>query len=196
MSQSVTPISPSKLLTYMSIREEWRKLVASGFLSKLDPFPGDPHARTVLMTREIQELTEGPWEGEQGKRCARLLATLQNIVAGRKLVVNLDPYSAREANMGRLDPVTDGIWDIRCRDKPGLRVFCAFLEKDVLAVFICSPRSAEVPWLHRVPLGIGESVAWEHAIKETKREWAKLLPAEVPVTGDDLNEYLTNAVHE
>jgi putative component of toxin-antitoxin plasmid stabilization module len=180
----------------MSIREEWQKLVADGFLSKLEPFPGDPRARTVLTSKEIQELIEGPWEGEQGNRCAKLLATLQNIVAGRKLVVNLNPYSARDAVMGRLHPVEEGIWDIRCRDKPGLRIFCAFLETDVLIAFICSPRSTNIPWLHRLPLGVGQSIAWKHAIRETKREWAKLLPAEVPVTGDDLNEYLTNAVHE
>lgn len=180
----------------MSIREEWQKLVADGHLYKLDPFPGDSSVRTVLMSREIQELVEGPWEGEQGNRCAKLRATLQNIVAGRKLVVNLDPHSAREANMGRLNPVEDGIWDVRCRDKPGLRVFCAFLEKDVLVAFICSPRSREVPWLHRLPLGIGESIEWEHGIREAKREWAKLLPANTPVTGEDLNEYLSNAVHE
>jgi putative component of toxin-antitoxin plasmid stabilization module len=180
----------------MSIREEWQKLVADGFLSKVEPFAGDPCARTVLISKEIHGLIEGPWEGEQGIRCAKLLATLQNIVTGRKLVVNLDPYSAREANMGRLDPPEDGIWDIRCRDKPGLRIFCAFLETDVLVAFICSPRSKEVQWLHRLPLGIGASIEWAHAIKEVKREWAKLLPAETPVTGDDLNEYLTNAVHE
>ena len=180
----------------MSIREEWQKLVTDELLFKLEPFPGDPRARTVLMSKEIQELLEGHWVGEQGKRCARLLATLQNIVAGRKLVVNLDPYSAREANMGRLHPIENGIWDIRCRESPGLRVFCAFLETDVLVAFICSPRSIEVPWLHRLPLGIGVSIAWDHAIRETRLEWAKLFPADMPVTGDDLNEYLTNAVHE
>jgi putative component of toxin-antitoxin plasmid stabilization module len=115
-------------LTYMSIREEWQKLVVDGLLSKLAPFPGDPRARTVLMSKEIWELVESPWEGEQGNRCAKLLATLQNIVAGRKLVVNLNPYSARDAVMGRLHPVEEGIWDIRGRDRPGLRIFCAFLE--------------------------------------------------------------------
>jgi putative component of toxin-antitoxin plasmid stabilization module len=180
----------------MSIREEWQKLVTDELLFKLEPFPGDPRTRTVLMSKEIKELVEGIWEGEQGSRCARLLVTLQNVVAGRKLVVNLDPYSAREANMGRLDPIENGIWDIRCRDKPGLRVFCAFLETDILVAFICSPRSIDVSWLHRLPLGIGESIEWDHAIAETRREWAKLFPADMPVTGDDLNEYLTNAVHE
>jgi putative component of toxin-antitoxin plasmid stabilization module len=135
-------------------------------------------------------------EGEQGNRCAKLLATLQSIVAGHKLVVNLKPFSAREARMGRLHPVQDGIWDIRSRESPNLRVFCAFLERDVIVTFICSPRSKDVPWLHRIPLGIGESIAWKRAIAETKREWAKLFPADMPVKGDDLNEYLTKAVHE
>jgi putative component of toxin-antitoxin plasmid stabilization module len=180
----------------MSIREEWQKHVANCTLFEVKPLDGDPSARTVLMSKEIQGLVEGPWEGEQGKRCAKLLATLQSIVVGAHLVVNLDPYSAREARMGRLHPIEDGIWDIRSRDKPGLRVFCAFLERDVMVTFICSPRSVSVSWLHRLPLGIGNSIEWENAIKATKREWAKLFPANTPVTGDNLNEYLSNASHE
>ena len=180
----------------MSIREEWQKHVADDVLFEVKPLHGDPGARTVLMSKEIQELVEGPWEHEQGKRCAKLLATLQSIVVGSHMVVNLDPYSARAARMGRLHPIEDGIWDIRSRDKPGLRIFCAFLEKNVMITFICSPRSVAVPWLHRLPLGIGESIEWERAIRETKREWAILFPAYTPVTGDDLNEYLSNASHE
>jgi putative component of toxin-antitoxin plasmid stabilization module len=183
-------------LTYMSIREEWLKHVRNGLLFEVKPLDGDSSPRTVLMSEEVRDLVEGNWEGEKGKRCAKLLATLQNIVVGAHLVVNMDPYTAREARIGRLHPVEDGVWDIRAREKPGLRVFCAFLERDVMVAFICSPRSVNVSWLSRLPLGVGDSIEWENAIKETKREWAKLFPAHARVTGDDLNEYLSNASHE
>jgi len=37
----------------MSIREEWQKLVTDELLFKLEPFPGDPRTRTVLMSKEM-----------------------------------------------------------------------------------------------------------------------------------------------
>jgi putative component of toxin-antitoxin plasmid stabilization module len=180
----------------MSIREEWQKLVAEKVLHKVEPFPGDPSKRTVLVSTELQNLLENPWEGDEGTRCAMLAATLQRIVTGAKLVVEMDPYQAREANMGRLAPAEDCVWDIRCRDKPGIRVFCFFLEKDVLVAFFCSPRSVSVSWLHRLPLGVGDSIEWRHAVSESKREWAKLFPAHTPLRGEDINAYLSNAVPE
>jgi putative component of toxin-antitoxin plasmid stabilization module len=196
MSQSDSPHCAKGVLTYMSIREEWQKFRAEGFLHEVEPFPGDPSTRTVLVSSELQALLDGPWEGEQGKRCAILTASLQQIVVGAKLVVEMDPYQAREANMGRLDPVEDGVWDIRCRRSPGIRTFCFFLERDVIVAFFCSPRSKPVPWLHRLPLGFGDSIEWKRAVAESKREWAKLFPAHEPVRGDDLDAYLSNAVHE
>lgn len=180
----------------MSIREEWQKLVADGTLCRVEPFPGDPDKRTVLISNEMKELLDGPWDGEQGKRCALLAATLQRIVTGAKLVVELDPRKAREADMGRLAEIEDGVWDIRCRRKPGIRVFCFFLETDVLVSFFCAPRSVPVSWLHRLPLGMGESVEWRNAIRESKREWAKLFPAHSPLVENDVNAYLSNAVSE
>lgn len=181
----------------MSIRPEWQKLLAEGVLSPIQPFWGDAHARTVLVSGELHALLREPWEdSERGNRCARLLATLQAIVAGRQLVVCLTPYQARKAMMGRLHPLNDGIWDIRCQDRPALRVFCAFLERDVIVAFTCSPRSKAVDWIDRPPLGKGNSTEWRRAIADAKREWAKIFPAYRPVTGDYLNDYLTNAVHE
>lgn len=196
MSQSAARYCAQGILTYMSIREEWQKLVVGTLLSKVEPFPGDPSKRTVLISKELQILLEGPWEGEQGIRCATLAATLQRIVVGAKLVVEMDPFRAREADIGRLAPVEDGVWDIRCRDKPGIRVFCFFLEKDVLLALFCTPRSVPVPWLRRLPLGVRNSIEWKLATKESKREWAKLFPAHEFLGGDDLNAYLSNAVPE
>jgi hypothetical protein len=84
------------LLTYMSIRDEWQRLVADReHIFRLKPLDGDPAERTVLLSSEVNELIEGPWEeGESGNRLARLLATLHNIVAGRRLVVCMTPHKA------------------------------------------------------------------------------------------------------
>src|SRR5262245_2389039 len=112
-------------LTYMSIRQEWLALGASSELFRLSPMIGDPSARTVLLSKEMHEMIEMDLEeGEEANRRSRLLASLQNIVSGRRLVACMEPYKAtRIANIGRLHPVEDSIWDVRCQEKPALRVF-------------------------------------------------------------------------
>lgn len=181
----------------MSIRSEWQKLIAKGELFKLSPFDGDPSRRTVLMSQEVKDLVSGDWqEGEEGNRRARLLATLQNIVAGRRLVVCMKPFKARIAVLGRLDSIEESIWDIRCQEKPALRMFCRFLEKDVLFAIECRPRSIEVDWLDWLPLGDRYSKEWKRAIASTKRQWTMRFPVTQFVSGDNLDDYLSNATLE
>jgi hypothetical protein len=182
----------------MSIRNDWQKLVVDGeHLFRLKPLDGDPAARTVLLSKEMNDLIEGPWEeGEEANRLALLLATLHNIVAGRRLVVCLTPYKARKANIGRLCPIADSIFDIRCQDKPALRVFCAFIERDVVLAVTCRPRSIRTGWLGWFPLGDRNSREWKRGIAATKREWARLFPTHEPLKGDDLHAYLSNATLE
>jgi hypothetical protein len=183
-----------RILTYMSIRTEWLAHLAGERLCRLEPFPGDRKVRTVLMSQEINSLVSGPWDDEEmGERCGRLLATLQRIVRGEILVVCMVPFKAREAQIGRLDPVEDSVFDIRSREEPGLRVFCRFAEKDVLIASVCAPRSMPVSWLARLPLGDGYSRQWRRAVYECKDHWTKLFPAYDPVKGDNLNDYLSNA---
>ncbi len=182
----------------MSIRAEWQRLVAEGrFLWRLSPFPGDPAARTVLLSEELEDLLSCEMEeGQDANRRSRLLASLQNIVAGRRLVVCMTPFKARVAHVGRLDPISDSIWDIRCQESPALRVFCRFVEKDVLLAATCRPRSVSANWLGWLPLGDRNSKEWERGSAATKREWGRLFPTHVPVSGDDLDADLSNATHE
>jgi hypothetical protein len=59
-------------LTYMSIREEWKRLVDEGELFRLAPLDGDQNARTVLLTVEMRELLECEMEeGEEADRRSR-----------------------------------------------------------------------------------------------------------------------------
>ena len=181
----------------MSIRQEWIKHVEGHLLHKVDPFPGDPKVRTVLVSCEINDLLFGPWDdGPMGERCGRLLAVFQGIVRGELLKVCLTPFKARQARLGRLCPIEDSIFDIRSQEEPGLRVFCRFAEKDVLVAFICAPRSVPVSWLHRLPLGDRSSKAWKRGMRQCKREWSMLFPTHDPVSGDCLNAYLSNSVLE
>jgi hypothetical protein len=177
----------------MSIREEWKKLVEEGELFRLAPLDGDRPARTVLLSREMEDLLNADMEeGEQADRRSRLLATLQNIVVGRRLVVCLEPHSARRATIiGRLAPIEESVFDVRCQEKPGVRVFCRFVEKDVLFAVTCRPRSVRMDWLGWLPLI--QSQRWDEAIQATIREWTRFFPTYEPVKGDNLGDYLSKA---
>ena len=185
------------MLTYMSIREEWRKLVADGILTKLEPLQGDTPRRTVLMTDEISRLVSEPWgEGDEAIRRAILAQSLQYIVTGGRLVVCMDPFAARKAHIGRLSPVEDSDFDIRCQESPALRVFCRVIEMDVLLAVTCRPRSMALPWLNWLPLGDRHSREWETGVAAVKREWPRYFPAHDPVRGDNLDDYFSRAHHE
>jgi len=186
-----------RALIYMSIRAEWQKLVADGELFRLEPLPGDPDERTVLMSPEVNELlTKQMPEGPDANRRSRLLATLQGIVAGRRIVACMTPFEAREAQVGLLDPIDDAVFDIRCQDKPAIRVFCRFLEKDVLFAATYRPRSVSMEWMDWLPLGDRHSKEWKRAIAATKRMWGMFFPAHEPVRGECLRDYLSKATLE
>jgi len=182
----------------MSIRDVWEKRVRDHELFKLDfLIPGPPELRIVLMSPEINALVAPPWpENEIGERCARLRGELENILAGKPLVVCWTPRKGREHHqIGRLEPIEDNLFDIRSVDpKPGLRIPFHFAEKDVLVAHLCSPRSASVRWLQRVPLLGARSKAWRNAIRDAKSQWSILFPNFEPHAGNHINDYLSNAV--
>jgi hypothetical protein len=111
------------------------------------------------------------------------------------MTISWDSSKARDAKMGRLDPIADEVWDVRSQEpSPGLQVFSRFAEKDVLVALTCSPRSISVSWLDRLPLLGRDSRQWRDAIIECKRDWNILFPAYEPLRGDDLDDYISNAV--
>jgi len=173
------------------------KLVGRGGLFDLPPYPGDRRDRTVLISASINALVVGPWSTEvMGDRCARLTAGLQGIVRGNLLKVCMEPFAAREAQLGRLDPIGDSVFDFRSREKPGLRVFGRFAEKNVFIALICAPRSVHVSWLDRFPLGDRYTKHWRRAHRDCVEQWTMLFPKHDPVRGDNLNDYLSRAILE
>ena len=179
----------------MSIRRELGERIKEERLLKLGfLIPGRPERRTILMASEISDLVLGPWDdSKMGERCARLRANLESFLAGDLINVCWEPFRASKRHqIGRLRPVEEGVWDVRSIDSPGLRVFFCLAEKDVMVALTCSPRSIEVPWLNRPPLGPKESKEWKHAISECKRQWRSLFPAHLPLVGVHADECLSN----
>src|SRR5260370_38474058 len=77
----------------------------------------DPVVRTMLLSVELRELIEGPWQSDGLEyRAGMLRADLEEFVKGETLTVCLEPFCAKSAYMGRLAPTSAGLWDIGSRD--------------------------------------------------------------------------------
>ncbi len=177
----------------MSIRDLIDYWIDEGRLFRLEPIlDSDPVERTLIISKEIFDLLEGPWQDDSwATRCGLLRGTLETFVKGQRIGVCLKPYAAAKAYMGRLDKPADEVWDIRAIDPcPALRVFGRFAERDLFVALIWSPRSVEIPISQRPPLGPGHSVEWRNAIVESKAEWNKLFPSYAPLHGDEIHEYI------
>ena len=188
------------LLTYMSIRE-----VINGRVAEKPPrlfrlersLKSDPESRTMLLSEELKALLDGPWENDEIRyRAGRLRADLEDFIKGEKITVCLEPFAAKSAYMGRLDPVSDGTWDIRSRDpSPALRVVGFFAETDLFVALRWAPRSRRVSWTAKPPLGPRDSREWRDIIVQCKTDWRNLCHPYPPVTGDRINDYISDCAH-
>src|ERR1700739_230486 len=163
----------------MSIDAQIQKCVDAAELFPLVVDPAlpvmDPKAvpRRMFVSREIKAHLDGPWPNADAEiRCGRLRADLENFVLGNRIAMCLTAYEHKTAYMGRLDMPKDEVWDIRSRDpRPALRVFGRFACIDTFIVFYIRPRSVPIDWLQDPPLGEADSLEWQFAIIETKKEW-------------------------
>lgn len=191
------PSCKEGVLTYMSIRNSIKYWIDEGRLFELKPvLDSDAIERTLIVSKEIFDLLEGPWDDEPwARRCGRLRATLEAYVKGQRIGICLKPFKGMRAYMARLDKPEDEVWDIRAIDpNPGLRLFGRFADRDLFVALIWSPRSVEIPASQRLPLGPRESAEWGNAILECKAEWRKLFPSYQPIHGDEIHEYFENNV--
>jgi hypothetical protein len=151
----------------------------------------------MFLSEEIMGVLAGPWEHEALRyRGGRLRGDLEEFVKGEELAVCLEPFVAKAAYMGRLAPVEDGVWDIRSRDpKPALRVIGFFAELDVFIALRWAPRSKLIKGASRPPLGARDSREWRDVVVQCKTDWTNLFHAYRPVTGECINDYISEHVH-
>jgi hypothetical protein len=180
----------------MSIHDEIKRTMDEGRLFRLEPQVSTPQVRVVYMSVEINNLVQNAvLSGPMGTRCGFMRANLENFVSGSRMTVCCEPFKAKKAQIARLYPLSDEVWDFRLSDPPpNLRVFCRFAAKDVVIALTCSPRSVHVSWLPRVPLMHKHSPLWRRAIRESRSEWNKLFPTYLPLSGACPDDYLSNAI--
>lgn len=190
-----SPLANRRILIYMSIRTWIGELVTQERLFELKPvFPGEPVRRPMFLSEEVHRIIEGPWpDAKAASRCNQLRADLENFVVGREIGLCVRPFEAGAAHMGLLDPVGDGIWDVRSQDpKPGLRVLGCFAEKDIFLGLLVASRSQRVGYIPRGPLGDRDSQEWKDIIRATKACWRSLMATYQPVVGNTIDDYFSD----
>jgi hypothetical protein len=188
----------NKILTYMSIHEKCKAHLASKRLFKLEfRYRGPAEKRVVLMAPEVAKLVFPPWpDTAMGERCARLRGDLENFLGDNPVTVCWTPFRGRPYHqLGRLDPVEHGVWEIRSVDPdPAIRVLFCLAERDFMVALSCSPLSVTVHWLERPPLGPRQSAEWKRAIRECRSQWGELFPGNAPFCGGTLDECISDAI--
>jgi hypothetical protein len=170
-------------LTYKLIRAFIRTAVEEDRLHLVLPqMAADPVRRTLLVSNEVNNFLRGPWDDDADERRAgRLQSNLEHFVAGGVVPVCLQPRQAKAAFMGRLDPLDNGIWDIRSRDpKPGLRLLGGFTEPDVFVGLV---------WDFRLNLKTDDD--WKSLQQRCRSEWRSLFAEEAPLLGEEVHDYIS-----
>lgn len=99
----------------MSIRQSIEDAIAGGRLLVFEPeFDSDELVRSLLLhpqlAADIRERVE-----EWGRRVGRLQGDLESFVKGEHISLSMTPFEHKTAYMGLMDPIADGIWEIRSR---------------------------------------------------------------------------------
>ena len=137
----------------------------------------------MVVTPEIWEVVAFPFSPDaKGERLGEFRNWLDAFSEGGELSVAEDPHlKPQDAMLARVDPVDAEFWSIRVTDPeqtPGIRSLGAFADKDTFVA---------LTWDYRELIGeFDDEVATAHAA------WVDLFGAEVPHSGDHIDDYLTN----
>ncbi len=174
-----------EFLTYMSIRDEIKRHIASGELMELrHAIPGIRNERTIVISREVSGAIDiGRWSGRNRQRLARLCGDLDRFIGGDRVSVMLLPRPRpATAYLKRLAPVTENVWEIRsCDPRPGIRVLGRFSEPNV---FI------GLAWDFREHL---RGSSWHQLQRHCLDEWQRLFTIFPAYHGQNANDYVSNS---
>jgi hypothetical protein len=167
--------------------EEVQKLLASQALKLWKPMEeSDGTERLLYVSAEVDNEFDGTcWiDDDMARRYAILGVDFDTFVSGAMISVGMEPYDKSDnAFLARIDPIEYGMWTIRSRaPKPAIRVFGAFLDKDVFVA---------VQTRRRNDLGGRGSREWRNARENSIAKWRDLFPNHTPILGDNVHDFLT-----
>ncbi|WP_172125293.1 hypothetical protein [Devosia sp. 919] len=169
----------------MSIRDAVASAVDRGELAPLShKLPGVVAARHVFVTGEVWDFVTAGVPKEFAHKAAEGRRMLDSFTAGNRIVVSLNPHEKPAyCQLSRNDPVAEGVWEFRIRDpKPQLRIFGCFAECDVFIALSVTPKTQLVGRL-----------AYPLAVADNTSIWGGLFPGYLPITGEDINAYISGS---
>ncbi|MES2845606.1 MAG: hypothetical protein V4747_11305 [Pseudomonadota bacterium] len=178
----------------MSMNITLAEIVQDGRLIPVTPLLGGHRKRVILATAEVlKELSPSTAQYVDPSNAGQLRAWVDGFTAGRRVTVGSDKN--RLVDVKILNPQADEVWEIRKRDEPSTRIFGRFAMKDVfIATNIKTSRDLfSVQWI------TGEYIrwpVWRQEIRRCKTVWRNIFAAYEPVSGGQLNDYLSNFVDE
>ncbi|KKB81041.1 hypothetical protein VW35_02415 [Devosia soli] len=138
--------------------------------------------REVFATPDVYRFLNGKTDNvrrELAKRAADSRVAIDRFIAGASVTVGMDPFDkAARCQLARNYPPNDGIWDFRIRDpKPHVRIFGGFAERDVFVALDYRNRDA---------------LDFDGAVATMVLLWKDMFDSYQPVTGDNINAYLSD----
>lgn len=164
----------------MSIQVELSAALKTRALYRLRAvIPGPLPHRQLLISPEVRTFVlSGTQRAMQLRADLDLYSNCGNIMACMR------PFEARYALFGLLDPTSDGVWDIRSRAAPALRIIGGFIERDCFIGLTLHQRTL---------LGGRQSTQWARAIERCRMEWQTLF-SHPRITGGNIHDYISRNV--
>lgn len=181
----------------MLICDELKIAIDSGDLVPLPMhLDSDTQDRTLLLSKEIQQLVCGPYlTDSHAVRASRLWADMETFVRGEAVSICLTPKKAKGASFGLLGPTSKATWDFRSRTPaPSLRVLGHFAQADTFVALTWWPKRVKVDWSPKSPIG-DDDMSWRIAIHECNERWFEILPNSVPLSGLKGESYVSDKLH-
>lgn len=184
----------NRVLIFMSIESILRECVCDGRLVEVQSLLGGHRRRLVFappnVLRELDPATA--CEIDRGN-AGQLRAWIDGFTRGRTITVGSDRN--RHVDLKILNPRADEVWELRKRQTPSTRIFGRFAVKDV---FIATNirTTADLFSLEWVTNGRIRWPVWREEIRRCKAIWRSLFHTYPPVSGGDLDDYLSDAIDQ
>jgi hypothetical protein len=170
------------MLTYMSIREQIRKLVDAKELFCLEsPDWGPETPRTLFVTKVVLDAVTTPLPATPKGLHAEFRQQLDAFLELGLMSVGWDSKTkSSDALMARIRPVEWGFFDFRITSPyPAIRAFGGFSELNTFVI---------VTWEYRDIIGD----KFDAEVIRCKDEWEKLFGRIPPFKGNTVDDYLSN----
>ena len=178
----------------MSIEPILEQCISDGRLVEVQSLLGGHRERLVFAVPQVlKELDPDTASEIDASNAAQLRAWIDGFTRGRRLTVGSD--SNRHVDMKILNPRDDEVWEIRKRDAPSTRVFGRFAMRDMFIATNIRTVSDLFSVRWRTDRYLRWPV-WREEIRRCKATWRSLFPTHEPVSGGNLDDYLSNASDE